>query len=56
MITIIEKIKNKEIPNLQEISQNARDYVVEYHNINTFISKWEQVFELVHTSFYSRGM
>jgi len=56
MIRIIEKIRNKEVPNLQEISQNARDYIVEYHNINTFVSKWEKVFELMHSSFYSRGM
>ena len=56
MITIIDKIKNNEIRNLSQISQNDRDYIVEYHNINTFVHKWEQVFQLVHNSFYSRGM
>ena len=56
MIAMIEKIKNNEIRNIQQISQNARDYVVENHNMDKFIEKWKQVFKLASNSFYSRGM
>ena len=56
MVSMIEKIKNNEIRNIQQISQNARDYVVENHNMDKFIEKWKQVFKLASNSFYSRGM
>lgn len=55
MITIIDKIKNNEIRHIQQISQNARNYVVEHHDLNAFVHKWKEVFQLVHNSFYSRG-
>ena len=55
MINVIEKVKNNEIRNIQQISQNARDYVVENHSMNNFIEKWNQVFQLASNSFYSRG-
>ena len=54
-IKSIEKVKNNEIRNIQQISQNARDYVVENHSMNNFIEKWNQVFQLASNSFYSRG-
>ena len=55
MINVIEKVKNNEIRNIQQISQNARDYVIENHSMNNFIEKWNQVFQLASNSFYSRG-
>ena len=56
IIEVIEKVKNNEIRNIQQISQNARDYIIENHSMDSFIEKWNQVFQLATNSFYSRGI
>ena len=55
MTSVIDKIQNNEI-NTEEISKNAREYVAKHHDIKTFVHKWQQVFQLVHNSFYHRGI
>ena len=55
MVSLIDKIQNKEI-NIEQMSKNAREYIIKNHNIDLFINKWNQVFQLASNSFYSRGM
>tara|TARA_R100000008_G_scaffold49026_1_gene29222 strand:+ start:3257 stop:4231 length:975 start_codon:yes stop_codon:yes gene_type:complete len=55
MVSLIDKIQNKEI-NIEQMSKNAREYIIKNHHIDLFINKWDQVFQLASNSFYSRGM
>ena len=55
MVSLIDKIQNKEI-NIEQMSKNAREYIIKNHHIDLFINKWNQVFQLASNSFYSRGM
>ena len=55
MVSLIDKIQSQKI-NIEQIAKNAREYIVKNHNIELFINKWNQVFQLASNSFYSRGM
>ena len=55
MINLIDKIQNQQA-DIDHIAKNAREYIVKNHNIELFINKWNQVFQLASNSFYSRGI